>query len=140
MLELLIEDEVIKQIRENRPNLEDVNTDLVDYELENSTSKIRSIDRRYVDYIRMAASGAVPLERIKPALKELEGSKKKLQERVSVLLQGGTQLDQAIQNSREKIQKGIWETSEFSDRLEILTTLLLRATIKQGHVHITVRG
>ena len=88
----------------------------------------------------MAASGAVPLERIKPALKELEGSKKKLQERVSVLLQGGTQLDQAIQYSREKIQKGIWETSEFSDRLEILTTLLLRATIKQGHVHITVRG
>lgn len=136
----LIEDEVIKQIRENRPNSADANTDLVDFELENCTSKIRSIDRRYVDYIRMAASGAVPLERIKPALKELEGSKKKLQGRVSVLLQGGTQLDQAIQHSREKIQKGIWETSEFSDRLEILTTLLLRATIKQGHVHITVRG
>ena len=136
----VIEEEIVNQLRQNKLNIDQGSINLTDHEIQASASKIKSIDRRYIDYIRMAASGAVPLERIKPALKELESTKSQLKERAAIITEGGFKLDEVIESSKAKIQKENWENLDLSERIKIITTLMLKATIRHGNVDVTARG
>ena len=136
----VIEEEVVNQLRQNKLNTDQGSINLTDHEIQASASKIKSIDRRYIDYIRMAASGAVPLERIKPALKELESTKSQLKEMAAIITESGFKLDEVIESSKAKIQKENWENLELSERIKIINTLMLKATIRHGNVDVTARG
>lgn len=105
-----------------------------------TASRLRGIERRYVDFVRMAASGAVPLERVRPALGELDASRKRAEGRLALLEQGGDALDGAMTEARDALVPAAWEALAAQERQEVVRTLLAKATVKDGRVEVTARS
>ena len=103
-------------------------------------SRLRGLDRRYVDYVRMAASGALPLERLRPALAELEIARRGMESRMAVLEGGGAALEEAMAAAREKITPAAWELLGAAERQDVARTLLVKTTLKDGQVVVVRRG
>ncbi len=103
-------------------------------------SRLRGLDRRYVDYVRMAASGALPLDRLRPALADLDTARRGIEARMAVLEGGGAALDEALAAARARLMPAVWESLGAVERQDVARTLVVKTTLKDGQVEVVQRG
>jgi site-specific DNA recombinase len=137
-----LEEAVLTQVRtlvpEERPVEATDGQGLAAEGLAKADARLRALDRRAVDLVRQAASGASPLAQLRAALVGVEQERRSLRQRQERMASGGEGVRALMEEQRDKLHY-LWEDMDVAERQEALRTLVEKVVVKDGAAQVILR-
>ncbi len=101
-------------------------------------TRLRTLERRYVEYVRRAADGAMTLGRLRNAVAGVLMERRAAAGRLALYVGSREQLRQ-VQRAQE-LRLGEWDALDVAQRQEVLRTLLSRITVTDEGMELALLG
>ncbi len=101
-------------------------------------ARLRSLDKRALELVRQAATGAVPLAQLRAALVSVEQERRAQRTRQERMAAGESGVRALMEEQRDKLHY-LWDDMDVAERQEALRTLVERVVVKDGAAQVVLR-
>ena len=135
----VIEDAVVERARLlQSPSIDPARSPWTANEVEESTAKIRSLDKRYQLVVKRASAGGMSLGQLRVAVHEIEMARQHAIGLSEIAAASGSRQHDLVESEREKLEL-IWDDLDQQERQQTLKTLIAYVEYTDSGISVIAR-
>ena len=100
-------------------------------------ARLGTLDRRFVESVRVAATGAMTIRQLRHAIADLDADREQIEGQLASASSNG---HSAVDDARSKLDLDVWHALQPEEQQAVLRTLVARVTLKNGAIEVVHRA